>query len=51
MNRPAVEGGVSRGVIATAITGTFTLALAAFWLSFEALRDLARLAGIPAGQA
>ena len=51
MSRQAAEGGVSRGVVAAAITGTFTLALAAFWLSFEALRDLARLAGIPTGQA
>lgn len=51
MNRPAPAAGVSRGVVAAAVTGTFALALAAFLLSFEALRDLARLAGIPAGQA
>ncbi|MFD1861047.1 DUF2637 domain-containing protein [Aeromicrobium camelliae] len=42
---------MSRGVIAAAIAGTFALALGAFLLSFEALQDLARLAGIAGGQA
>lgn len=42
--------GVSRGVIAAAVAGTFALALGAFLLSFGALDDLARLAGIPGGQ-
>lgn len=53
MTRPTVgtRGGVSRGVIAAAIAGTFALALGAFLLSFEALQDLARLAGIAGGQA
>lgn len=45
------HGGVSRGVIVAAVTGTFALALGAFLLSFGALQDLARLAGIPDGQA
>ncbi|UOQ56386.1 DUF2637 domain-containing protein [Leucobacter allii] len=45
------RGGVSRGVIAAAVTGTFALALGAFLLSFGALQDLARLAGVPDGQA
>jgi hypothetical protein len=53
MTRPTVgtRGGVSRGVIAAAVAGTFALALGAFLLSFEALQDLARLAGIADGQA
>lgn len=42
---------MSRGVIAAAVAGTFALALGAFLLSFGALQDLARLAGIPGGQA
>lgn len=35
---------------AFAVTGTVVLGLGAFWLSFTALSDLARLAGIAAGQ-
>lgn len=51
--RPTVgtRGGVSRGVIAAAVAGTFALALGAFLLSFQALQDLARLAGIAGGRA
>lgn len=45
------RGGVTLPVIVAAITGTFALALGAFLLSFAALRDLAALAGVPAGQA
>lgn len=44
-------GGVTRPVIVAAVAGTFALAFAAFLLSYVALRDLAALAGIPAGQA
>ena len=44
-------GGVTRAVIVAAVSGTFALAFAAFLLSYVALRDLAALAGIPAGQA
>lgn len=38
-------------VAMTAVTGTVLVAAGAFWLSFTALRDLARRAGIDAGQA
>lgn len=44
-------GGVTRPVIVAAVSGTFALAFAAFLLSYVALRDLAALAGVPAGQA
>lgn len=44
-------GGVSRLVVALAVTGTFTLAFGAFWLSFTTLRDLAVLSGIHPDQA
>lgn len=43
-------GGVTRPVIAAAVTGTFALGLAAFLLSYAALRDLALLAGLPSDQ-
>lgn len=43
--------GVPRLVITSSVTGTLALALGAFWLSFTTLRDLAIMAGIPAGQA
>ena len=55
--RPADAGvaapgsGVPPLVIASSVTGTLVLALGAFWLSFTTLRDLAIMAGIPAGQA
>jgi len=44
-------GGVTRPVIFAAVAGTFALTFAAFLLSYAALRDLAELAGVPAGQA
>ncbi|WP_370325930.1 DUF2637 domain-containing protein [Euzebya sp.] len=44
-------GSVSRWVVGSAVGGTVAIALGAFWLSFTALADLARRAGIPAGQA
>ncbi|PCC16864.1 DUF2637 domain-containing protein [Brevibacterium aurantiacum] len=40
-----------RGPVVVAVVGTFGLAAAAFVLSFTALRDLAILAAVPAGQA
>lgn len=49
--RDAHAGGVSRLVVALAVTGTFTLAFGAFWLSFTTLRDLAVLSGIHPDQA
>ncbi|MFV0307080.1 MAG: DUF2637 domain-containing protein [Desertimonas sp.] len=42
---------VPRWVVATAVAGTVLIALGAFWLSFTALADLARRAGIASGQA
>lgn len=39
-------GGARRGVLAVAVTGTVFIALAAFWLSFASLSDLARRCGI-----
>lgn len=48
---PPTGPGVSRLVIALAVTGTILLALGAFWLSFTTLRDLAVLSGISGEQA
>ena len=45
------RGGVTRPVIVAAVAGTFALTFTAFLLSYAALRDLADLAGVPAGQA
>lgn len=44
------RGGVTRLVIATAVTGTFALTLVAFLLSYQALQGLAVLAGVPAAE-
>lgn len=46
-----MQAGVARWVVGTAVAGTVLIALGAFWLSFTALTDLARRAGIPTGQA
>lgn len=42
---------VARAALTSALIGTGLIALGAFWLSFTALTDLARKAGVPAGQA
>jgi hypothetical protein len=42
---------VPRWVAATAVVGTILIAMGAFWLSFTALADLARLSGIDASRA
>lgn len=51
MTATAAELRGGRLPVITAITGTILIAVGAFWLSFIALKDLARRSGIEAGQA
>lgn len=51
MTATAAELRGGRLPVITAITGTILIAAGAFWLSFIALKDLARRSGIEAGQA
>lgn len=49
VRRPAQP--VARAALTSALIGTLLIALAAFWLSFSALADLAHRAGVPGEQA
>jgi hypothetical protein len=49
--RPDQSRRAARAVVTTAMTGTVSIATGAFWLSFDALSDLAHRAGIAADRA
>ena len=48
---PIMQRRGGRLAVSTAVAGTVLIALGAFWLSFTALKDLARRSGISEGQA
>lgn len=50
MSRPSRHRRAGRWAAAVAVTGTVLIGVGAFWLSFTALSDLARLAGVPEAQ-